>query len=80
MARVRKGKEHTRQKTQCERAQVERKGPGLFGECGQSSGASLASPPNCPVCSAEAAFPEKVRSRGHSAAYPGPSWCSINVH
>lgn len=50
MARVRKGKRDTRQKTQYEQAQAKRKGHGLSGECEQSSGAGMASPPDCLLC------------------------------
>lgn len=59
---MRKGKGDTSQKTQYEQAQVNRKDHGLFGECEQSSGAGTASPPKYPICSAEAAFREKVHS------------------
>lgn len=81
---MRKEKGHTRRKTQSEQAQVNRKGPGLFGECDLSSGAGKASPSDCPLCRGSI-----LQSQGlclaHSLQCPGleqnlePSWRSINV-
>lgn len=84
---MRKKKRHSRQETQHEQAQVNRKGHG-FRECEQSSGAGKASPPY--DRSAEAAFHEKVCSWrvlliSFSTVCPGPrtepvwNWCPINV-
>lgn len=85
---MRKEKRHSRQKTQYEQAQVNRKGHGLFEECEQSSGAGTASP--LTIRSAEAAFHEKVRSwRALPVSFPQcvlgleqslvPNLCPINV-